>query len=85
MANSSDDVPAKGGKYITARNSLPEPLWPIYKDFVEQYKFYALARYGRAWVAYDVVADLVRAGWRDVSSSTDQPSQVNNDDSESNT
>jgi hypothetical protein len=72
MVDFVDDVHAKGGKYFIARNSLPESLWPIYKDFVEQYKFHALARYRRAWVAYDVIADLVRAGWRDVSKSPDQ-------------
>jgi hypothetical protein len=33
---------------------------------VEEYKFHALKRYGRAWVAYDVIADLVRAGWRSI-------------------
>lgn len=67
MADPLDDVPARGGKYLIARNSLPESLWPIYKDLVEQYKFHALARYGRAWVAYEVIADLVSAGWRDTS------------------
>ena len=75
MANSLNDVAAKGPKYITARDSLPESLWPIYKDFVEQYKFYALTRYGRAWVAYGVIADLVKAGWRDTSTPDSGPSQ----------
>jgi len=49
-----------------------ESLWPIYKDFVEQYKFYALSRYGKARVAYGVIADLVKTGWRDTSQSTDK-------------
>jgi len=72
MVNSLDDVASKGPKYLIARSSLPEPLWPIYQDFVEQYKFYALTRYGKAWVAYDVIADLVKAGWRDTSKPIDQ-------------
>jgi len=59
-----DDVPAKGPKFLEALSSLPEELQPIYKAMVEEYKFHALKRYGRAWVAYDVIADLVRAGWR---------------------
>ncbi len=67
MENSPNDVEAKGSKYLAARNSLPEFLWPVYKDLIEQYKFHALNRYGRAWVAYDVIADLVREGWRDTS------------------
>ncbi len=59
----SDDVPARGPKYLQALASLPEELQPIYKALVEEYKFYALKRYGKAWVAYDVIADLVRSGW----------------------
>jgi len=59
-----DDVAAKGPKYLEALSSLPEELRPIYKSLVEEYKFHALARYGKAWVAYDVIADLVKSGWR---------------------
>jgi hypothetical protein len=62
--NIKDDVPAKGQKYLEVLSSLPEQLRPTYKALVEEYKFHALARYGRAWVAYDVIADLVRSGWR---------------------
>ena len=61
-----DDVPARGPKYMQALVSLPEELRPIYKAMVEEYKFNALKRYGRAWVAYDVIADLVRSGWRSI-------------------
>jgi hypothetical protein len=75
MGNPTDDFASKGPKYLTARNSLPESLWPIYEDFVEQYKFYALTRYEKAWVAYDVIADLIKAGWRDTSKPADQLSQ----------
>jgi hypothetical protein len=63
-ANETDDVAAKGPRYLAALSSLPEELKPIYKDFVEEYKFHALTHYGRAWVAYDIIADLVRSGWR---------------------
>jgi hypothetical protein len=62
--NESDDVLARGPKYLEALSSLPEQLRPVYKALVEEYKFHALTRYGRAWVAYDVIADLVRSGWR---------------------
>jgi hypothetical protein len=62
----SDDVPARGPKYLQALASLPEELRPIYKALVEEYKFHALKRYGKAWVAYDVIADLVRSGWRSI-------------------
>ena len=60
----SDDVVAKGPRYLKALSCLPEELQPIYKALVEDYKFHALARYGKAWVAYDVIADLVKSGWR---------------------
>lgn len=59
-----DTVLAKGAKYFEALASLPEELRPIYRALVEEYKFHALSRTGRAWVAYDVIADLVRSGWR---------------------
>lgn len=59
-----DDVATHGPKYAVAMNSLPEELRPIYRALVEEYKFHALVRYGKAWVAYDVIADLVKSGWR---------------------
>jgi hypothetical protein len=62
--NEADDVPARGPKYLQVLSSLPEPLRPIYKALVEEYKFYALTHYGKAWVAYEVIADLVKSGWR---------------------
>jgi hypothetical protein len=73
--NETDQVPAKGPKYLAVLSSLPEQLRPVYKALVEEYKFHALARYGRAWVAYDVIADLVRSGWRP------EPSLLSNDQS----
>ncbi len=51
-------------KFFEARNSLPEELRPIYDLLVEEYSFYALKHYGRGWVAYMVIAELVRSGWR---------------------
>ena len=59
-----DDVADHGPKYKEALASLPEELRLVYKSMVEDYKFHALQRYGRAWVAYDIIADLVRDGWR---------------------
>jgi hypothetical protein len=50
-------------KFLEARNTLPEEIRPVYDDMVEQYSFYALKHYGRAWVAYMVIAELVRDGW----------------------
>ncbi len=51
-------------KSQAAENRLPEELRPIYRQLVEQYAFVTNLRYGHGYVAYDVLADLVLAGWR---------------------
>jgi len=51
-------------KEIEARNGLPEELKPIFNDFVSDYKYAATLHYGRPYVSYVVIADLVKAGWR---------------------
>ncbi len=57
----------RGAKYLAVLSALPEELRPIYKALIEEYKFYALKHYGRACVAYDVIAELVKSGWRPTS------------------
>jgi hypothetical protein len=54
----------KSPKEQEARDSLPEELKPIFDEFVSDYKFAATARYGKPYVSYIVLADMVRAGWR---------------------
>ena len=54
----------RSDKAERARNSLPESLWPIFDQFVEEYKFAALIHHGSAYVSYSVLAELVKAGWR---------------------
>jgi hypothetical protein len=56
--------PRKSEKYLQERNSLSEELRPLYDRLVEEYAFYALQRYGGGWVAYGVMADLIKAGWK---------------------
>ncbi len=51
-------------KQIEARNSLPDELKPIFDDFVADYKYAAALRYGRPYISYIVLADMIRAGWR---------------------
>ena len=51
-------------RYIKARDSLPNELQPIFAQLVDEYAYNALKIYGRNWVAYDVLADLIRDGWR---------------------
>jgi hypothetical protein len=51
-------------KQIEARNSLPDDLKPIFDEFVSDYIYSATLRYGRPYVSYIVLADMVKAGWR---------------------
>jgi len=51
-------------KELEARSSLPEDLRPVFDEFVADYKYAATCRYGRPYVSYIVLADMVRAGWR---------------------
>lgn len=51
-------------KYLNAREKLPTELRSIYKQMVDEYAYHALQLYGRNWVAYEVIAEMVLAGWR---------------------
>jgi len=51
-------------KEMEARNSLPEELRPVFDEFVTDYRYAATVRYGKPYVSYIVLADIVRAGWR---------------------
>jgi hypothetical protein len=51
-------------KFIKAKNSLNPNLQSVFERLVNDYAFYALKNYGRNWAAYDVLADLIREGWR---------------------
>jgi hypothetical protein len=53
-------------KYQKALAGLPEQLRDTYEELVADYSWKTTAHYGRGYVAYDVLADLVRAGWRKV-------------------
>ena len=54
----------KSEKYKAARDSLPSELREIFRQFVEEYSFHTMVKYGRGYVAYEVLAELVRSGWR---------------------
>lgn len=51
-------------KHEYARNTLPDELKAVFDELVEDYKFATAVRYGQGYVAYIVLADLVRVGWR---------------------
>jgi len=46
------------------RSQLPEHLRQEYDMLVSDYRFAAHVRYGKRFVSYMVLADLIRAGWR---------------------
>jgi hypothetical protein len=51
-------------KYLKAESSLPKDLRPIYEELVEQYAFHTQRLFGKGYFAYEVLASLVRDGWR---------------------
>ena len=54
----------KSEKSKHAESRLPEELRPVYRRMVEEYVFLTHIRYGRGYVAYEVLAEMVLAGWR---------------------
>ena len=51
-------------KYRETRDSLPEHLRSTFKRLVQEYAYHATVIYGKQWVSYQVLAELVREGWR---------------------
>ena len=52
----------RSAKHEEARDSLPPELQSMHDEFVEDYKFATIKRFGRGYVAYLVLADLIRVG-----------------------
>jgi hypothetical protein len=59
-------------KFLEARESLPPELRPIYDRLVDEYAYYTALHYGQGYVAYRVIASLVKSGWRVVEGSSDE-------------
>ena len=59
-----EDFEPKVVKYLAAKETLPAKLHAEFDKMVTDYAFYAFKNSGRKWVAYNVIADLIRAGWR---------------------
>jgi hypothetical protein len=57
-------MPISSEKYREAEARLPDELKPVFQRFVEEYEYLTHLHYGRGYVAYQVLADLVLAGWR---------------------
>jgi hypothetical protein len=54
----------KSEKYLKAKESLPKELHAQFEFLVRDYSFYAFQAHGQKWVSYDVLAELVKVGWR---------------------
>jgi len=57
-------MPVTSDEYKEAEATLPEDLKPVFKWSVEEYEYLTMTHFGRGYVAYRVLADLVLAGWR---------------------
>jgi len=57
-------MPATSQKLKEAEETLPEELKPVFRRFVDEYEYLTSVHYGRGYVPYKVLADLVLAGWR---------------------
>ena len=57
-------MPASSPKYQEAEESLPDELKSSFRRMVDEYEYLTQLHYGRGYVAYKVLADMVRAGWR---------------------
>jgi hypothetical protein len=57
-------MPTDSPKYKEAEAKLPDALRGAYRQMVEEYEFLTHLKYGRGYVAYEVLADMVLAGWR---------------------
>ena len=54
----------KKTKFEQVRESLPEELRPFYEEMAASYAFYSLKYHGREFVSYQIIADLIKEGWR---------------------
>lgn len=57
-------MPTTSDKSMEAESTLPDDLRPIYRRLVEEYEYLTQISFGRGYVAYKVLAELVKAGWR---------------------
>ncbi len=57
-------MPIGSAKYIEAEATLPDELKDLYRKLVQDYEDLTNMYYGRGYVAYKVLADLILMGWR---------------------
>ncbi len=69
--------PIRSEKHEFARNSLPDELVPVFDRFVEDYRFAATIHHGSPFVSYIVLAEMVKAGWRQTGEPIDHWKKTN--------
>jgi len=57
-------MPVTSEKHRQAEARLPDDLKPLFQRMVEEYEYLTSLHYGRGYVAYQVLADMILAGWR---------------------
>ena len=57
-------MPVDSEKSKEAEAKLPAELRPVYRQMVQDYEFQTHVKYGRGYVAYEILAQMVLAGWR---------------------
>jgi hypothetical protein len=57
-------MPITTEKSKQAEAKLPADLRPVYQHMVRDYEFLTMHHFGRGYVAYSVLAEMVLAGWR---------------------
>lgn len=57
-------MPVESQKSKSVEAKLPAELRQVYRRMVREYEFITYLRYGRGYVAYEVLAKMVLAGWR---------------------
>jgi hypothetical protein len=58
------NVPTDSPKYREAAGRLSDEQKSVFERLVKEYEYLTALKYGRGYVAYEVLADLVLAGWR---------------------
>ena len=56
-------MPIDSEKSKQTEAKLPNELKSIYRQMVQDYEFQTQVKYGRRYVAYEVLAEMVLAGW----------------------
>lgn len=51
-------------KYKEAEAMLPEDMKDVFRRLVREYEYLTTLQFGRGYVAYKVLAELILAGWR---------------------